>query len=634
MPWKSSAGLIDSTFFSRLFSRGGIKRAIFVPFGILLAGVFAASWLLYVRASRDALFAVVDGIARSASSRGASELSAFLSVPATVVSVSALHRSGIGSLDDAPRILALQLAEFPALDILSVGMENGEYAEAQRLADGTIRLGRAGAGTDGALQLYSFTPDESRIVWDSKAGYDPRKRPWYRRARDAAGVVWSEPYEYVSTGVPAVAAAKALRDERSATPLGVVSATVGLASISTFLASMEEISEGGAVAVIAGDGRVIASAARGFGLSGTSGTLPQVRDLPPPLGSLFGGFASMKSGLTYPILADGVRWRVVGEPVHAALDWTIVLALPESRFLAPLEAAEQRVGAIYAAAYLAVLGIALLISHGISRPLRTLGAAATAFASQIDPHSDDPRRPYARDFSFLMRRKDELGRLAATFVELRSRLLSIFTSLNASLTEKDVLLREVHHRVKNNLQIVSSLISLQEGAFDDPAYVEALEVLQDRVRAMAVVHETIYSSGSFSSVPMDDYLSRVTESLSAYGSSAMELELAVVPGGVGLPLEQAIPCGLIAVELATNAIKHAFPDRRRGRVEFGLRPEGGALVLTVSDDGVGLPPESCGSDGIGVLIVSALASQLRGTYSVRAGAPGTIAEVLFPCSAS
>jgi two-component sensor histidine kinase len=629
------AGSIRRTLFSRMFARWGFKRTIFIPFGILLAGAFASSWWLHVRASRDALFAVVDGIARSASSRAGSELAAFLAVPNAAVAAGALHWSDFGSLDDLPETLARKLADFPDLDILSVGREDGEYAEAQRLPDGSIRLGRAGAETDGALVLYSLAADGTRIVWDAKAGYDPRGRPWYLRARNAAGVAWSEPYEYVSTGTSAVAAAKAFIDERSGKPLGVVSATIGLGSLASFLASMEEIAQGGAVAVVSGDGRVIASAVRtAGGAPGPAGAirpLTPVNGLPAPLDSLFGGFASMKSGLTYSISAGDERWRVVGEPVRAAaLDWTIVLALPESRFLAPLEAAEHRVGLIYAAAYLAALGIAFLISHGIARPLRTLGAAATAFASRIDHDGDDPLHPYARELSFLLGRKDELGRLALTFAELRARLHSLFKSLNASLSEKDVLLREVHHRVKNNLQIVSSLISLQEGEFDDPKFIEAMGILQDRVRAMAVVHETIYSSGSFSSVPMDDYLSRLTESLSAYRSSALELELAVVPGGVGLPLEQAIPCGLIAVELATNAIKHAFAGRSRGRVELGVRPEGEAVLLAVSDDGVGLSLESGGSGGMGVTIVAALASQLKGSYAVRTGQAGTVAEVRFP----
>jgi two-component sensor histidine kinase len=326
---------------------------------------------------------------------------------------------------------------------------------------------------------------------------------------------------------------------------------------------------------------------------------------------------------------------VIGAPVsQGSLDWRIIMALPESRFLAPLETAERRAGFISAAAFLAALLVAFLIAHSISLPLHTLGAAATAFAAQIDQQVDDPRQPHARDLSRIAGRNDELGRLASSFTELRSRLTEVFRSLNASLGEKDVLLREIHHRVKNNLQVVSSLISLQEGKFDDPSYVDAMQTLQDRVRAMAIVHETIYSSGDYVSVHMDDYLLRVTDSLGAYRSGDADVSLSVIPGDVRLPLEQAIPCGLIAVELATNAIKHAFPGRPSGRIELSIRPENDAVVLTVEDDGVGIEGNVGNPTGVGSLIVSALASQLRGVCAVVPGTPGTRAEVRFPVLAS
>lgn len=205
--------------------------------------------------------------------------------------------------------------------------------------------------------------------------------------------------------------------------------------------------------------------------------------------------------------------------------------------------------------------------------------------------------------------------------------------LRAALAEKDALLREVHHRVKNNLAVIISLIGLQANEIDDPRTVAKLGEMQDRARAMALVHESLYRSQSLSEVDFDAYLARLGEQILAAASTDPRVRIELQAKDVRLDLELAMPCGLIVSELLTNALKYAFPPDwwrargpdARGTVRLSARVEGGRVALTVADDGVGLPAgfEGLGSTSLGMQIVRALARQLGARIDVGAGEGGT-----------
>jgi len=190
-------------------------------------------------------------------------------------------------------------------------------------------------------------------------------------------------------------------------------------------------------------------------------------------------------------------------------------------------------------------------------------------------------------------------------------------SLRASLREKEVLLREVHHRVKNNLQIVSSLLNLKADSLHDPAMQQVFADCQDRVRSLAILHEHLYTSRDLSNVSISSYIRTLLEHLrQSLRSPRRAISLGVEVAEIGLALDDAIPCGLIVNELVTNALKHAFPGRRNGCILVCLRAlDTGELELMVSDDGVGLPlgaepgPASLGSSGLD--LVFTFVEQLR-----------------------
>jgi PAS domain S-box-containing protein len=202
--------------------------------------------------------------------------------------------------------------------------------------------------------------------------------------------------------------------------------------------------------------------------------------------------------------------------------------------------------------------------------------------------------------------------------------------LRESLAEKELLLREIHHRVKNNLQIVSSLLNLQQATLHDPVAVAAVGESAVRIRAMALLHQMLYQSDTIGRVKMDEYLRALA--LHVRGSHAgEEIEMIFAMEPITLDMDRAIPCGLIVTELLTNSLKHAFRGRR-GRVTLGLREEAdGQCVLEVSDDGEGTAGDIEQSSSLGLRLVRALARQLLGTLAWQPrAAMGTTVTVTFP----
>ncbi|MCB9164701.1 MAG: PAS domain S-box protein [Flavobacteriales bacterium] len=195
--------------------------------------------------------------------------------------------------------------------------------------------------------------------------------------------------------------------------------------------------------------------------------------------------------------------------------------------------------------------------------------------------------------------------------------------LRQSLNEKEVLLKEVHHRVKNNLQVISSILSLQTAHVDgDARILELLRVSRDRIRSMSFIHESLYQNKDFSSIDMATYIDGLSRNLVMSYSLTNNIALERDLKRAELVLDQAIPCGLILNELISNAFKHAYPDGRSGTVRIGLNLVGDMVSISVADDGVGLPEGfSAKNDGnLGLELVRTLVGQLDGKLEVKTGA--------------
>ena len=208
-------------------------------------------------------------------------------------------------------------------------------------------------------------------------------------------------------------------------------------------------------------------------------------------------------------------------------------------------------------------------------------------------------------------------------------------ALVESLREKELLLQEVHHRVKNNLQIICSLINLQLYEVDgDSSTSRSLMDMEARVRSMSLVHEILYQSGDFAIVDFASYVKQLCDHLlAAYLADPNRISTILSIEDVSLSLDKAIPCGLLINELVVNALKHAFPEGRPGSIEVAMRlEETGWVRLTVSDDGVGIAKpwrENGTRKTLGLSLVKSLAAQLEGKCETECE-DGTTISVIFP----
>jgi PAS domain S-box-containing protein len=203
--------------------------------------------------------------------------------------------------------------------------------------------------------------------------------------------------------------------------------------------------------------------------------------------------------------------------------------------------------------------------------------------------------------------------------------------LERAVAEKEILLKEIHHRVKNNMAVISSLLSLHEREIEDPATREVFKAMRSRIKTMSLVHEQLYRSGDFEHVDLGSYVDQVASSIfqsqdDASGRISVHRDIS----SVTLGLDSAIPCGLILTELVSNALKHAFPEGRTGNVRVSLHERApGEVELVVEDDGVGL--DLADQSGFGLHMVELLVQQLGGTIERGVGA-GRRVVVRFPVS--
>ncbi|MBN2875822.1 MAG: ATP-binding protein [Spirochaetales bacterium] len=303
-------------------------------------------------------------------------------------------------------------------------------------------------------------------------------------------------------------------------------------------------------------------------------------------------------------------------------------------YAAPLEAAYRTSQAILKRNMMLMAAVALftLASAGFlsrrlfgSRLNRIVAATVRLdngdLGARVGPFDDSP----------------DLGRIARAFdsmaenVERRAHeSAEASAAIAANLAEKEILLKEIHHRVKNNLQLILSLFVLQSEESDDPAAFR--ETMENRIRAMAMVHEMLYESENFSVIDLGSYAERLVDLVAGAANAGIRVQ--TTADAIACDLEKAITFGLMLNELVTNAFKHAFKGRVNGALEVSLHQHDGRATIRVRDDGAGLPPgfHIGEQSGLGLRLAQLLATQLEGELSWNDG-PGTEFTVTFPLRA-
>ena len=249
----------------------------------------------------------------------------------------------------------------------------------------------------------------------------------------------------------------------------------------------------------------------------------------------------------------------------------------------------------------------------------------------LAPLNDDrPPRPVLVSRSTLSGAGAPDGTLVCVAQDISDRKAAE-EKLRRSLDEKEVLLREIHHRVKNNLQVVSSLLHAQARDVDAAAVAARFEDTRERIRSMAAIHEQLYQTDDVSRVDFDAYLEGLVDELfRSHRTRTIERELHV--DAATLPIDQAIPAGLIVNELVANALEHAFPDGGPGTVAVRFHTTPNDATLHVEDDGRGTNALE-GSSSLGLRLVRGLTRQLRGTLTAHTD-DGVAVTITFPLSPS
>ena len=334
-------------------------------------------------------------------------------------------------------------------------------------------------------------------------------------------------------------------------------------------------------------------------------------------------------------------WYVTESRLDALGDWQLVLEQP----VAPIQKALAGRYTRLLGSLLLLLLLALALAEWLSRKtiatLNKLSELTNQLPTKLSQGSMRivwPDTAIAETHGLIKNFRVMAASLSEQVIKERringmldAQVVERTAALSESLREKEALLREVHHRVKNNLQVITSILRLESGRSDNPASIAVLQDMQDRVRSMALLHETIYRTGTFSAIDLGDYLRQVaTQAFRALQTGPGQVRLRLDLGTLRLNLDQATPCGLLANELLSNSFKHGFANGGSGEICVELQPldEQNHWRLRVYDTGVGLPADfqTRREGGLGLKLVAGLAEQIGGRLEI---GPGAMFSVVF-----
>ena len=532
-----------------------------------------------------------------------------------ILALGAIQAQADFSRQDADRRSDLQLAASRAaantkarLDSATVLLEAlspealGSYCQ-PRLTALVDRL-------EGYRALYRFSPTGRIVCASGQSAFDPdlsvASTPWFQRLRNGEGTVLTR----ASDGSDGSALVAAVRSERPMGSFdGAMAAVIPLNTLQPDITD-PALPKGAQAALTDGAGAVLtATDIRAFQLKGDM--------------TLAGWVDRARSDSSSLFEADDAtgQHRVYAGAALAGRDVYVLLSAPSPGWLS--WARLNPIGSLLlplAAWFTAFMAVMLVSERVVIRWLDYMERIAAIYA-----RGRFSVRPVQAAHA-----PTEIRVLASTLDELAENITTRDRMLNDSLAEKDALMREIHHRVKNNLQIISSLLSMQQRALTDGPAKAALGDTRQRISALALIYRTLYQSENIRYADARDFLTELVGQLVAADmgrgplvSSSVEADSLVVDP------DKLAPLALWLVEAVTNAQKHAFAGRG-GDLQVRFRVDGDSSVLEVQDDGPG-PQEGDTPAGVGRTLMGAFAKQLRGVAELTA-APGggTIARMVFP----
>lgn len=454
---------------------------------------------------------------------------------------------------------------------------------------------------------------------DADLPFDPAGRPWFDQLK-ADKVFTIGQYAVGREGTPLVMAGQPVLDDQGAFT-GAVAVGIDLRWLE-FLATRVPLPARTTVTALGSDGQALVH----YVATGDAASADPARN-PMPSEALRKDMAVLGTGTMRGL-------NVAGEPrvygFHRADSGGLVVAVgmpPYLEFARYGTALRDTLTAPLMILVLALIAAWWGAEWLITRWVRSLTRTTREVAhGDLSVRSEVPHGSY------------EIGQLAAAFDAMASNIEESQHRLRQAVAEREILLRELNHRVKNNLQMVVSLLNLHARKITDPGVRGQFRDVAGRIRTLSVIHELLYEGEQARPSSLPDYVERLCQALHdlyEVEPGAAEIETRLEP--VSLPLDQAIPFGMILNELVSNAYKHAFPEGQSGRVEIRLMAEGGdtderTLHLAVSDNGTGPPPDFdlASSPSMGLRVARALAESLGGALTFERKKGLSVFHLQFP----
>ncbi len=319
----------------------------------------------------------------------------------------------------------------------------------------------------------------------------------------------------------------------------------------------------------------------------------------------------MTEGETVELDFEGERWLFYILPMvnseqneASSAGYYTVVAQSLTKALEPLYALQRVIFLIGLGGILLAVVLGMTFTSSFTRPINLLLQGINRIENE---NYSEPVEVVSRD---------EFGQLTRTFNKLVS-------NIRENLKENEILMAEIHHRVKNNLAVISGLLEMEGSKADDIHTERILKNSQLRIHSMATVHEMLYQSQSFNKLSFDDFVSKIAYSIQeVYAVESSRIRLKLDVSEVQLNVNQAVPCGLIINELLTNAFKHAYPDERTGVIKVSLREHGDKIYIRVKDNGTGISDDLEKQESLGFTLIKILAKQIGAKINVN-GENGT-----------
>ena len=517
---------------------------------------------------------------------------------------------------------------------LMVGLGEGRAIRAAAAGTPSPDCSRTMARVAASLPEYSdlAVVDSSGRVQcsaiDRSIGADVSQMPWFQGMKETQGFTLGYFTLSRETAEPIISALLPASGP-DGTPAGAIVAGIRLPWLGS-LAQKHGLPEDGVVYLLDAKGTVMTSSDHFVAAPEPAHGIPRSRktsgEATTPSADLLASIAARRATefvttggdgrerfFSAANLQNGSLYILFGMPSASAMSWSHYQTI--AFIVGPLLMLLIAIG-------VAVIGGELLIARGIRALLQTVDSYGRD-ELDVRPNVGGSAR--------------EIRQFAEAFSAMAHKISSRETELRRSLDEKDALLREVHHRVKNNLQIVTSFLNLQSKSTKDAAAREVLMEARVRVRALALVHRYLYESGDVRQVDFAAMAEALTDQQShAQGLHSRGIVIHSSFDHAPIPAAAAVPVALLITEALSNAIKHGYPDGRTGTIEMTfVRPEPGQATLTITDDGAGLDFDADGAPlyrpGIGIALMQAFSRQLGGAMSLEAApAGGAQVVVRFP----